>query len=492
MKEEPTKGVVKDGLYVLGGHYFAQVCNLIRGFYSANILGPAGYGLWSIIQFYLEFGKFIPLGMDEFAARQFSQNIGNKKYDENLNIIRCFFLFTLITAVAILVSGYLVLFFWGDKDNPIQYFGIIFVTGSLIATLFDRFIYAFLTSHGYFKRTALVRQLQAVISLTVVFLLMARYRILAMYWAYFLMLSLSIVFISLLSVKPIFQKLRATFSAPRIQNAFWPLLKASLFLFVVNIVNSGLTNLERFFITRHYNTYDNGIYFFAANISMSLNLFVFSFTVVLYQRMNLLFGKNQRADEIFHYALSACKKVALLFPYLIAISFYIIPAFFKLFFKQYEASIFFLRCLSINGYFYSLFFLLTYQLMAARQQIQLLYLSLVFIGSGTILYEWATRNFPLDKIPFFVIPLNMIFLFITLLAAKTLAKVSYPLRKIIRDMLFFPIIFGLLIAVFEMVVIPGDSPRDMTLKSLAVSLSYFIISLLLKNRRNLFDPAINR
>jgi len=482
MTAKEKKSVIKDGLYVLSGHYFAQACNVIRGFYSANTLGPAGYGLWSIIQFYLEFAKFLPLGIDEFSARQLTQNIGKNKYDENLHIIRCYFLFTVIGAMVLLVFGCACLFFWGDKNNPIQYYGIMFVSASLIATLFDRFTYALLTSYGYFQKTALVRQLQAIISLSVVILLIGKYKILAMYWAYFLMLTLSLMIISLLSIKPILRKLRESFLAPRIKNYFRHLIKAAFFLFMLNIVNSCLTNLDRFFVTRHYNAYENGIYFFAGNISMSLNLIVFSFTIVLYQRMNLFFGETHKADETFKYALAACKKVALFFPYVITISFYIIPILFKLFFKPYEPSIFFLRGLSISGYFYSLFLLLTYQLIATRQQRQLLFLSLIFIAFGIFIYEFASRSLPLNKIPYFVITLNGLFMLITLLLARHLANVTYPMTNIFKDVFFLPLVMAAIIAFFELGIYPGNTLKGLTLKSLGVPLSYLLLSLWIRNK----------
>jgi len=433
--------LLKDGIYVLISNYFAQACNIIRSFYSANILGPAGYGLWSIIQFYLEFGKFSALGMDEAASRGITQNILKNKTSENLYIIKIYSIYSLLISVIAIIVGALVLFFWGNKNNPIQYYGIMLVTGAIVAWQVDRLAYTILSAYGKFNYTSVMRALYAVISLTTVVVMIHEFKILAMYWSYFLATLVSPIIVAIIYLKIISRRYKDIYKADiKIKNYTSLFFKSSLSLLIVSTLNAILANLDKFFVSHNYSNYENGLYFFASNIAMSLNFFIFSFTVVIYQRMNLSYGEHSDIKKTFEYIIKACKKTAMYFPYIIIVAYYVIPSFFVLMFPEYISSIFFLRCFVFAGYFYSLFMLLNYELMAIKKQkvLNIMYSIIIIVGSAA--YIVASKKLGIEYIPYIVIILSIVLMLSNLYLSRKISGGIYKKRKLLITLLSTPII----------------------------------------------------
>lgn len=440
---------LKDGIYVLISNYFAQACNIIRGFYSANILGPAGYGLWSIIQFYVEFGKFSPLGMDEASSREITQNILKNRTRENLHIIKTYSIYALLLSLLTLVVGAVVLSIWGNKNNPIQYYGIIFVTASIIAWQMDRLAYTILSAYGKFNYTSLMRGLYAVISLAIVITLIGKLNILAMYWSYFVATLIPPIVVALIYLKVISKRYNDVYN-PSIKitnNKIF--FRNSLSLLIASVLNTILANLDKFFVAKNYSNYDNGIYFFAANIAMSLNFFIFSFTVVIYQRMNLSYGEHNDVKKTFEYIIRACKKAAIYFPYVIIIAYYVIPSFFILMFPKYVPSIFFLRCFVFAGYFYSIFMLLNYELMAIKKQKLLNIMYSVIIAVGSIVYIFASKNLSLEYIPYIVIALSVILMVSNLYLSRKISGGIYKKRRLVLNLLSTPVVLFIIMKIAD-------------------------------------------
>ncbi|HOW17066.1 MAG TPA: oligosaccharide flippase family protein, partial [bacterium] len=435
------RSILKDGLYVLISNYFAQACNILRSFYSANILGPAGYGFWSIIQFYTEFGKFSPLGMDESVSREITQNILKNRTKENLYAIKVYFIYSLLLSFLTILVGAAFIFFWGDPDNKIQYYGIIFVTTSLVAWQMDRLAYTLLSAYGKFNYTSLMRALYAVISLAIVITLINRLQILAMYLSYFWATLIPPLIILIIYYKTVINNLKTIKKTSTIQREHLKILfKNSISLLTVSVLNTLLSTLDRFFVAQNYSNYDNGIYFFASNIAMSLNFFIFSFTVVIYQRMNLSYGEHSDHKIMFEYIIKACRKAAIYFPYVIILAYYVIPSFFVLMFAEYVSSIFFLRCFVFAGYFYSIFMLLNYELMTIKKQKLLNIVYTFIITLGSIIYLIISKNFSISMMPYIVITLSVILMLTNLYLSRKISGGIYKKRKLLLSLLFTPAI----------------------------------------------------
>lgn len=487
MSNKP-KSIIKDGLYTLSSNYFAQTCNIVRGFYSANILGPAGYGLWSIIQFYMEFGKFAPLGMDEASAREMTQNILKGKSKDSFHIIRIYTIYAILLSILTLICGLLVLSIFGNKDNPVQYYGIIFVTGSLIACQMDRFAYTILSSYGKFSHTSLMKGIYAVVSLVIVIIFVDRLKIFAMYWSYFLGTFIPPLVILLIYLRHIIKN-HPSIKTSRSDHPKYTkqLFRSSISLLGVSILNTALANLDRFFVASTYSKYDNGIYFLAGNIAMSLNLAIFSFTVVIYQRMNLLYGEHNDKKKTFEYIINACKKAAIYFPYVIIFAYYIIPCVFVLLFKEYVPSTFFLRCFVFAGYFYSIFMLLNYELVAIKKQklLNIIYSSIILIGS--LVYFVSTKNLQIYYIPYLVIALNIILMLSNLYLSRKISGGIYKKRRLMINLLSTPV-FLFLVMQFLDRYIPDASLTSYLLKAGISLASYYLFHRLIE-KLELKSPA---
>ncbi len=473
--ENKEKSILKDGLYVLISNYFAQACNIIRSFYSANILGPAGYGLWSIIQFYIEFGKFSPLGMDESVSREITQNILKSKTKENFYAIKIYSIYSLLLSVLTILAGTTFVFLWGDPENKIRYYGIIFVTASLVAWQMDRLVYTLLSAYGKFNYTSLMRALYAIISLVIVITLIDKLQILAMYLSYFWATLIPPLIIFLIYYKTIinnFKNIKKTSTVQR--QHLKTLFKNSVSLLTVSVLNTLLSTLDRFFVAQSYSNYDNGIYFFASNIAMSLNFFIFSFTIVIYQRMNLSYGEHSDHKIMFEYIIKACRKAAIYFPYVIILAYYVIPSFFVLMFPKYVSSIFFLRCFVFAGYFYSIFMLLNYELMTIKKQklLNIVYTFIIILGAAA--YLVISRNFSISVMPYMVIILSMVLMLTNLYLSRKISGGIYKKRKLLLSLLLPPAIL-LIIMKTEDQILPDGDFNTYIIKAVVATVLYLII-----------------
>ena len=473
--KKKENSILKDGLYVLVSNYFAQACNIVRGFYSANILGPAGYGFWSIIQFYVEFGKFSPLGMDESASREITQNILKKRTNENLYTIKIYTLYSLLLSFITFIFGGLFLYFFGKPENQIQYYGVIFVTGSIVAWQMDRVAYTILSAYGKFAYTSLMRALYAIISLTIVVTLIQKFEIIAMYWSYFVATIIPPIIIAIIYSRTILNKFNNIYAAEIKTNSYTKMLfRNSFSLLIVSVLNAILANLDRFFVAQNYSNYDNGIYFFAANIAMSLNFFIFSFTVVIYQRMNLSYGEHSDHKITFEYIIKACRKAAIYFPYIIIVAYYIIPSFFVLMFPEYVASIFFLRCFVFAGYFYSIFMLLNYELMAIKKQKLLNIMYIIIIALGSAVYLLASKKLEIASIPYLVIALSIVLMLSNLYLSRKISGGIYKKRRLLLTLLSTPAIVFIIMRA-EDYLIPDSNVYTYLIKAAIVLAIYFVI-----------------
>lgn len=488
-KIEKAPPILKDSLYVLVSNYFAHGCNIFRSFYSANILGPAGYGLWSIIQFYIEFGKFSPLGMDESVSREITQNILKNRTKQNFYAIKVYSIYSLLLSILTLLAGAAFMFFWGDPENKIQYYGIIFVTASLVAWQMDRLAYTLLSAYGKFNYTSLMRALYAIISLTIVITLINKLQILAMYLSYFWATFIPPLVILAIYYKIIINKLRDIKDGSIIQKEYLvTLFKNSISLLMVSLLNTVLANLDRFFVVQNYSNYDNGIYFFASSIAMSLNFFILSFTIVIYQRMNLLFGERNDKKELFKYIIKACQKTALYFPYVVILAYYIIPSFINKFFPDYKSSIFFLRCFVFAGYFYSVFMLINYQLISIKKQklINIMYSIIIIIGA--IIYSIFSNNLNIKYMPYAVIFLNIILMLSNLYLSRKISGSIYKKRKLLITMLSTPVVILVIILLSDKITI-SDSFYTYNIKAIICLLVYYLI--FQKLLYNKISPSFN-
>lgn len=405
---EKDKTIVRDGIYTLISNYFSQFCNIFRSFYSASILGPVGYGIWGVVQFYINFGQYASLGVNDAAERGITQNLLNERKQENFYILKFYLIFIFSLAVVFLTIGSTIFHFF-NFESDLHRITVVFLTFALVAWLFERFSFVTLNAYGKFKYSAIQKAMFSLVSLTTVFLLVRNYKVIGMYWAYFLGLSVPVVVLFFIFSKTIFSNVKNITNARKPEIGFKrKLILNSILLNFVTLSSAIIFYLERFFVSFLCTNYENGIYFMAANISYSLTLAVFSFTIVIYQRINLSYGQDKDTKNTFLKTVEASKKAAIYYPIFIIAAFFFIPCFFHLFFTKYIPSIYYLKWLSVAGFFYSIFLLFNYQLVAIKKQKTLFVRYLIGMVLGCILYFTILKNYNLKLMPFAAIFFNML------------------------------------------------------------------------------------
>lgn len=437
---EKDKKLKKDNFYTIFSSYFSQFCNIFRSFYSAGVLGPIEYGIWSIVQFYINFGKHASLGVNDAAQRSITQNIFKRKKRENFYIIKFYLIFILMLSALFLVLGFIAFNYLNLKDKLHSY-TIIFFTFTIILLLFERFSFSILSAYGKFKYSSIQTVMFSIISLVIVFLLVREYRVVGMYWSYFLGLLIPVILIFFIFSKTIFYNVKLIFNASKPRSGYTrSLFLNSLFLNLIIFSSTIVLTLERFFVSFMCSNYDNGIYFMAANIAQALTLAAYSITLVIYQRINLNYGKDGNIENTFLKTLEASKKVSIFYPVFLIAAFFFIPCFFYLFFKKYLGSIYYLRWLSIAGFFYSIFLLFNYQLMAIKKQKKLITSYLILLVLGSFLYYFILKKYNINVLPYAVVSFNFIMLLNNFIMSSVYCDSKNSFNSFINLMLPFSLV----------------------------------------------------
>lgn len=81
IKNVTSKKVVKDYFSIAGASLLLQPIQIVKGFFVANILGPADYGILKTVELVQMLSKFGNLGFKTVANREMSHALGEKDYD---------------------------------------------------------------------------------------------------------------------------------------------------------------------------------------------------------------------------------------------------------------------------------------------------------------------------------------------------------------------------------------------------------------------------
>ena len=476
------KSVVSDSIYNSAGNYFGHLCNAVKGFYSAKFLGPEGFGLWSIIQFYVNFGIFLPLGIDYYVQRQIAQNLKVRKDAENFFLIKLIALYSLLFSAFVIVIGCIVLTFISKEKDPLLYYGVIFVFASIAGQLSERFIFALLTAYGHFKANGLNRALRGLVGLGVVILLIEKHQIFAMYWAY----ALSYIGPSLIILGIYIKKIvkNAGLVARADSKDAKPLkiiIRQSLQICGIMFLNNIMYRLENFFITSSYSTLENGLYFMAVNITNALNVAFASSMAVSYQRMNMWYGQRKDKGEVFDYSMEVAGKVTMLYPFVMALAYYILPIIFHLMFPKFMNSIPLLKILVFAGYFKAIYTLYGFHALAVKAQRILLYQRIVVVFIGCIIFFLGSRHLSILNITYLSAGVNFMFMLAGIILSHALSDVKFRVYPFFKSFLLYPAFFIIILFFTESIDWGCGFITEMLIKMAVSSTVYLIVIIGVRN-----------
>lgn len=428
--------IVKDGLYSLISNYFGQACNIFRTFYSANILGPNVFGIWSIVLFYIGFGRYSSFGFGEYVTRVVSYNIGSNNESENRVIVKLYFLFSLLATSLFFIVGLIFLHFFSKQDSPFKFFTVIFFQLTMIFQVWEKFFTSILQAKSKFKELAYMRISLAVITLALVILLIkskAYYAMLISYSAgVFVSALVGFIFLLAYLLKDLEGVLSFSYFG---RSLIYGIFSTSFMLFVTTLYVNSIAFLEKFFVTINYSTLENGLYLFSSNIVNSINLIIFSFTLVIYQRMNEVYGETNNKFEVYSLVKRSIEKITLWFPALIILCYFIIPEFIKLYFKKYLEAIIIFKSLIFSGYFYSIFLLYFYQLLSIKKQKIVVVCYSLMILFFSISYFFITKSYSIFTLPYVVIIVQFIFLLSNIFILKKSSDFNFSILIIVVKIL---------------------------------------------------------
>lgn len=410
------KNLIKDSAILSAGQYVAQVSNIVRGFVVAAFLSPETYGLWSKILFYVNYQQFLTLGSDVNIRREINQDISDR---DQAFLLLSFFIKYVKRLTAVFMILLTIMLFLNNatdfnKGDPFFYnalFVFFFVSSSL--NLLYRIPVNLLPSYGLFKHVAVNRIINAISNLLFVVIFCPFFGIYGMFIAYGLsiftpMAVMGFKFRSVINEFILYffseksRKSLALFNAKKF-------IKTSISLVLVTFLFQMWLKYDRLFITFLFDNASAGPYFFGANISNSLMAIVTSAAGVIYQNMNVNFGKGVPKEKLFKDLMSTMQVFSIVQPFLLMLIYYAAPVLITEYFKQYILSIGYLKVLLFLNLFLA-HFVLAFNLFLTlkKQNIFFRYISIYYFIIG-IIYVFCSRFFSLSSFPIIAIASNSFF-----------------------------------------------------------------------------------
>lgn len=114
IKNVTGKKVVKDYLSVAGANVLLQPIQIIKGFFVANVLGPADYGILKTVELVQMLNKFGNLGFKVVANREMSHALGEKDFKTVEKYRNTNYTAEIILSAILSLIGFVSAFFFDD------------------------------------------------------------------------------------------------------------------------------------------------------------------------------------------------------------------------------------------------------------------------------------------------------------------------------------------------------------------------------------------
>lgn len=312
-------------------NYLSQAIGILNSILLRRWMGPAGMGVWSIVQIILSYCGYASFGTTKAMARDypFLRGKGEHEKAEQLKDLVLTFSMVMSFVPALIIIAYLAVS-WRTLAEPLK-IGLLFLSVFLFVQRFYDLMITLLRSDKKFGILSQVIVLNAVATLLVSIILVRPWNIYGLYLGTAITLFICLFFII---VKEKYQ-----FHLSWDPRAVWNELKLGIPLLAASFLSESLRNLDRMIIAKYLTFTEVGLYSIAIMAASYVISFPMMFAHVWYPNLQETFGKNETAESIKQYLLKPVFTLAVLCPFLCGLGFFLVPIVTHLFIPKFAGGI---------------------------------------------------------------------------------------------------------------------------------------------------------
>lgn len=312
---------------------------MLVGFVIAKYVSPEDLGLWSTLLLFLTYSVFVQGGIINGLNIELPFAYGKGESAKAEKMAGVAQSFTLITSLIVCIMGVGLFFFYPTENGKVKY-GILGITIVVIFTFYQAYLLSTFRSNNSFLKLSKIQFFEAILNIFTI--------ILVVYFAYYGMILKSVVmiifFVAILHIyRPIKTKLFWN------KEIFYHLSKVGLPIFVLILIDSSVSTIDKVWLLKYTNLEQVGLYTFGL---YALNLFVlFSSSIAsyVYPKMTYNYAQNNDRLILWGYMKKVTWLLLLIQTPLVLIGFFAIPPLVEHFFPSYILSTTPMQILLIAG-----------------------------------------------------------------------------------------------------------------------------------------------
>ena len=354
----PKAKLVTDVSKYGSGLLISRLIGIAKGIVIANVLGPAHYGVWGILQMFLNWGEMSHLGLKNAMMRERTLLLGAKKINE-ANLVRDVAISTTLIFTSLFSLGIVI-------ASIVFHFPPLLLQTSWAIALVSLFfqLYSSLSvlmrSEERFGGLSKAITLSASVGLAITLLLIFTFDIWGAIIASFLAQLVGILYLT----KQHMQKFRFRVNINKAKE----LLGMGLGLFVLGSMIIMLRSVDKAIVAAFLNMKQVGFYTMGVVISSVLYLFPSSFVDVVFPRTLMRIGETNSLEEVKKHVLVPNIFLSHTMPFLIVGGYMFIPLVIQLIAPSYLSSIGTTQILLLASFFFSLYFSPVRSLIAMKKE----------------------------------------------------------------------------------------------------------------------------
>lgn len=329
----------KTSIIYTGGALTKALAQLIVGFVIAKYISPDDFGLWATINLALSYCIFFQAGFINGLNLELPLVLG--KGDEKQATLMAGTVQTTVLLSCILIFIFTILYFiFFSKTELKEQYGIITIAVIIIFTFYQNYLMSTFRSKNSFDILGKIQFIDAFVNLTTI--------IFVVYYSYYGMLIKALVVIVIYVVLlHIYRPMKVGLLWDI--NSLKKILAVGLPIFVLVLIDSFSSTIDKVWLIKYTNLNQVGIYTFAFYAYSTFLLFSASIANYIYPKMSYNYGKNQDKQQLWKFV----KKVTLLLLVIqipiATIGVFLIPLLINTFFTNYIGSIFIMQILLFAG-----------------------------------------------------------------------------------------------------------------------------------------------
>ncbi|OPZ24160.1 MAG: Polysaccharide biosynthesis protein [bacterium ADurb.BinA186] len=336
--------MLKDTVLFAAANYVAQGIGILNSFLLRNFMGPAGMGVWSVIQVILGYCGYASLGTTRALARDYPVLRGQKNFGQADRIKDSTLTFSLVMSIvpAVLLLGFVAIQY--RKLEKAFLVGLLFLSGFLFVQRFYDFLLTLLRSEKKFRILSEQIVVNAAGGLLITVLVVRPWGIYGLYAGTALFTVCLIVFINRRNP----YRFRLSWDKQVLTHE----LKLGLPLVLSTFLYTFLLGLDKLLLAKKMGFLGVGLYSIAMMVSNCVLSLPMIFSNVLYPNLLESYGeKKGDVSQITGYLKKPIFTLSILVPFLCSLAFAFMPLLVELFLKKFVGGIGSMKIYLVGSFF---------------------------------------------------------------------------------------------------------------------------------------------